>query len=195
MDVRTAHTSELEEATLAGLRRFVEEAFVEFDAHDWEHALGGVHVIGRERDELVAHASVVQRRLFHRGRALRTGYVEAVAVRADSRRRGYGRSVMERVDQVIAGAYELGALAAGEDGAPSTAGAGGACGRATLGCSAPPVGSARRTTTTRSTFCRSWRTSISPATSYATGVRAPCGDRAPTGYGGAPPPARSANFA
>jgi hypothetical protein len=26
-------------------------------------------------------------------------------------------------------------------------------------------------------------------------VRAPCGDRAPTGYGGAPPPARSANFA
>ena len=118
LDVRLAHTSALDAATLADLRRLLDDAFPgEFDDHDWDHALGGMHAIGREDGELVAHASVVQRRLLHRGRALRTGYVEAVAVRADRRRRGYGRAVMEEIDRVIEAAYELGALAAGEDGA------------------------------------------------------------------------------
>lgn len=38
-----------------------------------------------EGDALVGHASVIQRRLSIRGRALRTGYVEGVGVRADRR--------------------------------------------------------------------------------------------------------------
>ena len=118
IEVRTAHTSSLDAATLEELRRFLDEAFSgEFDDEDWDHALGGIHVVGTEDGALVAHASVVQRRLLHGGRALRTGYVEAVAVRADRRRRGYGRTVMERIDRVIEGAFELGALAAGDDGA------------------------------------------------------------------------------
>ncbi|HEY1317672.1 MAG TPA: GNAT family N-acetyltransferase [Gaiella sp.] len=117
-EVRTCHTSSLDGPTLAALRRFLDEAFSgEFGDEDWDHALGGMHAVGTEDGTLVAHASVVQRRLFHGGHSLRTGYVEAVAVRADRRRRGYGRAVMERIGEVIGGAYELGALAAGEDGA------------------------------------------------------------------------------
>ena len=54
--------------------------------HDWEHALGGIHAIAYGDDgELVGHASVVQRRLLHGGRALRTGYVEGVGVRREAR--------------------------------------------------------------------------------------------------------------
>jgi aminoglycoside 2'-N-acetyltransferase I len=118
LDVRLAHTSALGAATLGELRTFLDEAFSgDFDEHDWDHALGGMHAVGTEGRVLVAHASVVQRRLLHAGRALRTGYVEAVAVRADRRRRGHGRAVMEEIDRVIERAYELGALAAGEDGA------------------------------------------------------------------------------
>jgi aminoglycoside 2'-N-acetyltransferase I len=118
LDVVTAHTSSLDAAALVELRRFLEDAFgAEFDDHDWDHALGGVHAIGREDGALVTHASVVQRRLLHDGRAYRTGYVEAVAVRADRRRRGYGRTVMQRLGEVIVGAYELGALSAGEEAA------------------------------------------------------------------------------
>jgi aminoglycoside 2'-N-acetyltransferase I len=36
-------------------------------------------------DELVGHGAVVMRRLLHDAQALRTGYVEGVAVRADRR--------------------------------------------------------------------------------------------------------------
>jgi aminoglycoside 2'-N-acetyltransferase I len=115
LEVRTSHTSSLDAAALDELRRFLDEAFSgDFDDEDWDHALGGIHAVGTEDGALVAHASVVQRRLLHGGRALRTGYVEAVAVRADRRRRGYGRAVMERLGEVIRGAYEVGGLAAGE---------------------------------------------------------------------------------
>lgn len=85
-----------------------------FDDDDWEHCLGGIHATTRETGEVVAHASVVQRRLYHGGRAWRAGYVEAVAVRADRRRHGYGRAVMVRIGEIIDDAYEIGGLAAGE---------------------------------------------------------------------------------
>jgi aminoglycoside 2'-N-acetyltransferase I len=84
---------------------------------DWEHALGGIHALVWEGDALIAHGSVIQRRLLHGGRALRTGYVEGVAVRADRRRRGHGAAVMEALERVVRGAYDLGALGATDEGA------------------------------------------------------------------------------
>jgi len=71
-----------------------------------------------DADELVAHAALVLRRLVYRGRALRTGYVEGVAVRRDRRRQGLGGAVMAELEGVIRGAYELGALSASDDGLP-----------------------------------------------------------------------------
>jgi aminoglycoside 2'-N-acetyltransferase I len=80
--------------------------------HDWEHALGGVHALVWEGADLMGHASVIQRRLLHGGRALRTGYVEGVGVRADRRGRGHGAAMMDALETVVRGAYELGALGA-----------------------------------------------------------------------------------
>ncbi len=115
IDVRLAHTSSLEPTTLDAIRRLVEGAFDgHFDETDWEHTLGGLHALVAEDDTIVAHGAVVQRRLLHGDRALRTGYVEGVAVRADRRRRGYGRAVMSSLDGVISAAYELGALSAAD---------------------------------------------------------------------------------
>ena len=58
-DIRTAHTAQLDDATLAAARALVEQAFAgEFDAHDWEHALGGMHALAFADGELVGHASV-----------------------------------------------------------------------------------------------------------------------------------------
>jgi aminoglycoside 2'-N-acetyltransferase I len=71
-----------------------------------------VHALVWEAGELVGHASVVQRQLLHRGRLLRTGYVEAVGVRADPRVRGYGAAMMQALERVVRSAYELGALGA-----------------------------------------------------------------------------------
>lgn len=117
-EVRTAHTADLDAATLGTARALLDAVFgAEMTDHDWEHALGGVHAFAWEGAELVGHASVVQRRLLHRGRALRTGYVEAVAVRADRRRHGHGAALMTALERVIRGAYEIGALGASDEGA------------------------------------------------------------------------------
>jgi aminoglycoside 2'-N-acetyltransferase I len=118
--VLTAHTSSLDRAALRAIRAFLEEAFAgDFDDDDWDHILGGVHAIAWEGEEVIAHGSVVQRRLLHDGRALRAGYVEGVAVRADRRRSGYGRAVMQPLDRVLRGAYELGGLSAASEEAAS----------------------------------------------------------------------------
>ena len=77
----------------------------------------GMHALAWEGAELVGHASVIQRRLLHRGRALRAGYVEGVGVRADRRGRGYGAAMMEALERVARGAYELGALGATDEAA------------------------------------------------------------------------------
>ncbi|MFJ7590015.1 GNAT family N-acetyltransferase [Streptomyces sp. NPDC097617] len=119
MDTRTAHTSELTADELREVRELLDAAFGgDFADEDFEHALGGMHVLVRDAGgDLVAHGSVVMRRVVHRGRALRTGYVEAVAARADARRRGLAGQVMARLEQVVERAYVLGALSASQDGA------------------------------------------------------------------------------
>jgi aminoglycoside 2'-N-acetyltransferase I len=117
--LRVAHTSELEPALLVELRRMLVEVFEgDFEDHDWEHALGGMHALAYEDGELVGQASVVQRRLLHGGRALRAGYVEAVGVRHAARRRGHGGALMEAIERVIRGAYEVGALGTSDDAIP-----------------------------------------------------------------------------
>jgi aminoglycoside 2'-N-acetyltransferase I len=118
VQVTTAHTADLDAATLKAARRLLDLAFQDgkFGDHDWEHALGGVYALAWEDGELAAHASVVQRRLLHGGRALRTGYVEGVGVHPGRQRRGHGAAVMESVERVIEGAYELGALSASDAG-------------------------------------------------------------------------------
>jgi aminoglycoside 2'-N-acetyltransferase I len=115
-DVRTAHTADLDAATLATARALLDDVFEgDMSEEDWEHALGGIHALAWEGRELIGHASVVQRRLLHGGRALRTGYVEGVGVRADRRRRGVGGELMDALERVLRGAYELGALGATDD--------------------------------------------------------------------------------
>jgi aminoglycoside 2'-N-acetyltransferase I len=117
--LRTAHTADLAPAELRAVRGLLEEVFAgDFDDADWDHCLGGVHALVQDgAGDVVAHGAVVQRRVLHEGRSLRTGYVEGVAVRADRRRRGFGGEVMAALERVIAGAYPLGALSATDEGA------------------------------------------------------------------------------
>lgn len=108
-----AHTSELTAETLAATEAMLRAAFDgDFTDDDWEHCLGGMHVLVLEGDEPTAHAAVVQRRLLHRRRALRSGYIEGVAVRGDRRGQGYAATVMDAVESICAAAYDIGALGA-----------------------------------------------------------------------------------
>ncbi|MEU0518576.1 GNAT family N-acetyltransferase [Streptosporangium sp. NPDC006007] len=115
-EVRVAHTADLDVAVLKAARALLDEVFEgDMDDDDWEHALGGVHALVWEGAELIGHASLVQRRLLHGGRALRTGYVEGVGVRADRRGRGHGAAMMRELERVVRGAYDLGALGASDE--------------------------------------------------------------------------------
>jgi aminoglycoside 2'-N-acetyltransferase I len=117
--LQVAHTSQLETVVLAAARALLDEVFEgDFDDHDWEHSLGGIHALAWDDGELVGHAAVVQRRLLHGGRALRTGYVEGVGVRADKRGLRHGLELMTAVHDVIRLSYEIGALAATDEALP-----------------------------------------------------------------------------
>ena len=114
---RLIHTSDLDNETREDARRMVSEAFAgEFSDADWEHALGGMHALICHHGALIAHAAVVQRRLLYRDTALRCGYVEGVAVREDWRGQGLAHALMDSVEQVLRGAYQLGALSPSEMG-------------------------------------------------------------------------------
>ena len=117
-ELRMAHTADLDAAAVTAARALLDEAFHgEVTEADWEHALGGVHALVWDGPALIGHGSVIQRRLLHRGRALRAGYVEAVAVRPDRQGQGHGATLMGALERVLRGAYDLGALGSTEEGA------------------------------------------------------------------------------
>ena len=112
--LRRATTEELTGGELEALRRMVFGAFGgRFDERDWEHMLGGTHVLVVEDGEVVAQGAVVPRVLVTGGRALRAGYVEGVATRRDRQGAGLATLVMREVGRVVEEGYELGALSDG----------------------------------------------------------------------------------
>jgi aminoglycoside 2'-N-acetyltransferase I len=112
---RLIHTADLDQETRQSAHQLLIDAFEgSFSDDDWEHALGGMHALVYHHGALIAHAAVVQRRLLYRGTPLRTGYIEGVAVREDWRGQGLGSALMDGAEQVIRGAYQLGALSPSE---------------------------------------------------------------------------------
>ena len=115
--VRVVPTANLSQAELQALRRLLEAAFHDaveggLTDEDWDHTLGGVHVIAAD-DGIVSHAAVVPRVLEAAGQTLRTGYVEGVATAAPFRGRGHASAVMREAARIVREKYELGALATG----------------------------------------------------------------------------------
>ena len=117
LELRTAHTADLSDGCAAAIRELLDGAFGKVSEDTYQNVLGGVHALLVEDGALIGHASVVQRRMLHGGQALRTGYIEGVAVRADRRRRGHGAALMSAVERIVLAAYQLGALGASDDGA------------------------------------------------------------------------------
>jgi aminoglycoside 2'-N-acetyltransferase I len=118
MPMKVAHTSDLREDELRAIRSLLDDAFGdEFDENDWQHALGGMHVLVDEGGRLAAHACVVQRRVIAGGRTLRCGYVEAVGVLSEFRRRGLGTSLTRACNRIVRGGYHVGVLGATDAGA------------------------------------------------------------------------------
>ena len=118
--IRRIPTAELTPGEIDAVRAILFAAFGDdpeeaFTEPDWEHALGGIHVVGDLDSRIVAHASVVPRQIHVGGWPLATGYVEAVAVQPGEQRSGLGTAVMRIVGEIVAD-YELGMLGTGEHG-------------------------------------------------------------------------------
>lgn len=114
---RLIHTADLDAEMRIDAHQMVVDAFAgDFDDADWEHALGGMHALISYRGAIIAHGAVVQRRLLLRDTSLRCGYIEAVAVREDWRGQGLATAIMDALEQVLRGAYQLGALGSSEMG-------------------------------------------------------------------------------
>ena len=116
--IRTFATAAMTPAEARAIRSLMDRAFADdedgaFEDADWEHALGGLHVVAEEDERILAHASVVPRVLIAGGTQLRTGYVEAVATEPGRQGEGHGTAVMGVVGEYIASTYELGALGTG----------------------------------------------------------------------------------
>ncbi len=119
MPISVAHTADLDPAVLDAAQALLQDVFPgDFYESDWEHSLGGLHALAWDDETLIGHAAVIQRRMIYGGRALRTGYVEGVGVRADRQGRGVGGALMSALETVTRSAYDLGALAATEQAQP-----------------------------------------------------------------------------
>jgi len=117
IELRIAHTADLDAAERAAARALLYDVFDDMTEADWEHALGGMHALVRDGADVVGHAALVMRRVLHQGRALRAGCIEGVAVRGDRRRLGLGAAMMQGLERFIRGGYDLGVLGASDQAA------------------------------------------------------------------------------
>lgn len=118
MPPRRFPTTDLTPSQVAAIRALMGAAFGSneedrFTDDDWGHAIGGLHFIFELEGELVAHASVVERRLEIDGHPFRTGYVEAVATAPGRQGMGFGSHLMSDVSAYVRDGFELGALGTG----------------------------------------------------------------------------------
>lgn len=115
MDVAVLESDQVGAATRSALGRLWDRAFGDrFDGDDADHAFGGVHVLIRDRDHLIGHASAVPRSIRFGDQPWCTvGYVEAVATDPQRQGEGIGRLAMERLHDEIASRWDFALLSTG----------------------------------------------------------------------------------
>jgi aminoglycoside 2'-N-acetyltransferase I len=110
-EVRSWRTADVPAQLLEEIRRMLDEAFDgDFSDDDWEHMLGGDHVVVIDQGVVVAHAAAVPRRIEVGGRPFETGYVEAVATSPSRQGQGLGSRAMTEVTALVRRRFQLGAL-------------------------------------------------------------------------------------
>lgn len=116
-DISVFTTAEATETALHEIRRLLDRAFDgDFSAEDWQHTIGGWHVVVSDGGVALAHAAVVPRALQVAGRPLHTGYVEAVGTVPGQQRAGLGSLAMAEVTALLHTEFEMGALSTGAPG-------------------------------------------------------------------------------
>jgi len=109
---RSLPTAELTAHETGAIRELLWAAFEAdedgFSEDDWQHALGGRHVVVEDGGRIVSHAAVVERAIEIGGERLRAGCVEAVATVPEEQARGHGTRAMTAVGELIRTGFEIG---------------------------------------------------------------------------------------
>jgi aminoglycoside 2'-N-acetyltransferase I len=115
--VRLLTTAEASDDLLTEIRGLLAAAFDGgFSDEDWEHTLGGWHVVVDNDGVTVSHAAVVSRSLDVADRSLRVGYVEGVATAPSRQREGFGTLALTELSKVVRRDFEMGALSSDRHG-------------------------------------------------------------------------------
>jgi aminoglycoside 2'-N-acetyltransferase I len=117
--VLVAATEDLDPELFDRITTVCERAFDEPFARVWDRVGPGIHVVAEVDGRVVAHAMVVDRRLYlghETDLALDAGYVENVATDPAVQGRGHGALVMREINRIVGDEYVLGALATGSHG-------------------------------------------------------------------------------
>lgn len=112
--LRVAQSDELEPNELAELTALCEAAFGKPFADAFARVGPGLHVIAEAEGRAVAHAMIVDRRLYlghEADTAVDVGYVEHVAALPAVQRQGHATATIRRVGEILGDEYALGALA------------------------------------------------------------------------------------
>ena len=107
-------SADLGERLTQQVRALLWDAFDDFSEDDWQHGVGGTHIVAIDGRDVVGHASVVLRPVYLGERTQGAGYVEGVAVAADRRGQGIGTAVMRTAEQVIKDTYPFAVLSTSE---------------------------------------------------------------------------------
>jgi aminoglycoside 2'-N-acetyltransferase I len=109
--VAVFRTDEASVELLRAVRRLLDRCFAgEFADDDWDHTVGGWHVVLADDTGPLAHAAVVSRTLEVGGRPFHSGYVEGVGTAPERQGEGLGSLAMVELDAVLRAHFELGAL-------------------------------------------------------------------------------------
>ncbi|MCV0404021.1 MAG: GNAT family N-acetyltransferase [Chloroflexi bacterium] len=117
--VMTAQSEDLEPSQRAELLALCGAAFGEPFEETWDRVGPGLHVMGELGGRVVAHAMIVDRRLYfghEADLALDVAYVEHVATAPALQGQGYGAATMRRAGGIIGEEYALGALSTSRNG-------------------------------------------------------------------------------
>jgi aminoglycoside 2'-N-acetyltransferase I len=117
--IQVVQREDLSEKDLASLLAWLEEAFGDaigsWRRETWTDIGPGPHFMLRDAEgQLRAHACIDWLPMMIGERLVHTGYLEAVATRADSRRQGFASQVVEAAQREIVANAEIGFLATGE---------------------------------------------------------------------------------
>ena len=116
---QTKHTSQLTSVEKALIYQLLYQVFEQdFSLADFDHALGGMHILAYQNDQIIGHVAIVQRSVIADRSPYRIGYIEGLGVAEAYRRQGIGRKLMEQSGYIIANSYDFGLLSASEEGLP-----------------------------------------------------------------------------